>query len=199
VATLLLIVPAFLVAANLLQTITGRWTLALSPGTIPFALVALTFLLATALLEAIGALGSVRALVGGTEWGVGVRLFAFLGTATFAFLALADHAFPRLLRRDWGGNLVAEATLWAGFAGAGLAGLALVAGGIPHGTLLAEGAAPDQISGLLFWFHLVLGAGLGLMALAALLATLNVFLMYTGARRAEYAVLPEAAPAPATS
>lgn len=197
VATLLLVVPAFLVVANLLQTMTGRWTLALSPGTIPFALAALTFLVAATMLEAIGALGSVRTLVGATEWGIGVRLFAFLGTATLAFLALADHAFPRLLRRDWGGNLVAEATLPAAFAGAGLAGLALIAGGIVHGSLLRDGATADQINGLLFWFRLVLGAGLGLVALGALLAVLNVFLMYTGARRADYAVIGEAAAAPA--
>ena len=193
VATLLLVVPAFLVVANLLQTMTGRWTLALSPGTIPFALVALTFLVAATMLEAIGALGSVRTLVGGTQWGIGVRLFAFLGTATLAFLALADHAFPRLLRRDWGVNFVTEATLPAAFAGAGLAGLALISGGIAHGSLLRDGATLDQISGLLFWFRLLLGAGLGLVALGALLATLNVFLMYTGARRADYAVIGEAA------
>lgn len=195
-ATLLLVVPAFLVLANLLQTMTGRWTLALAPGAIPFALAALTFLVVTSMLEAIGALGSVRTLVGATGWGTGVRLFAFLGTATLAFLALADHAFPRLLRRDWGGNLVTEATLWASFAGAALAGLALVAGGIVHGSLLRDGATADEISGLLFWFRLVLGAGLGLAALGALLATFNVFLMYTGARRAEYAVIGEAAASP---
>lgn len=197
VATLLLVVPAFLVVANLLQTMTGRWTLALSPGTIQFALAALTFLVAATMLDAIGALASVRTLVGATDWGVGVRLFAFLGTATLAFLALADHAFPRLLRRDWGGNLVTEATLWAGFVGTAVSGLALVAGGIVHGSLLRDGASAGQITGLLFWFRLVLGAGLGLVALAALLAVLNVFLMYTSARRAEYTVIGEAAAAPA--
>jgi len=195
VAAFLLVVPAFLVVANLLQTITGRWTLILSPGAMPFALVAVTFLAATALLEAIGALGSVRALVGGTEWSVGVRLFAFLGTATLAFLALADHAFPRLLRRDWSGNLLAEATLWAGFAGAALGGLALIAGGIAHGSLLSQGAPADEISGTLFGFRLALGGGIGLVALAAVIAALNVFLMYTSAPRADYAVVGEPAPA----
>lgn len=192
VATLLLVVPAFLVVANLLLTMTGRWTLALSPGTIPLALVAVTFLVGTTMLEAIGALGSVRALVGRTEWAVGVRLFALLGTATLAFLALADHAFPRLLRRDWPDTLLTEATLWAAFVGAAVAGLALIAGGIAHGSLLAQQAPPDEIAGTLFWFQLVLGAGVGLAALAALLAALNVFLMYTAARPAEYAVVSEA-------
>ena len=197
VATFLLVVPAFLVATNLLVTVSGRWSLILSPGTIPFAMLALTFLVTTALLEAIGALGSVRTLVSGTQWGVGVRLFAFLGMASLAFLALADHAFPRLLRRDWGGTLLAEATQWAVFAGAALAGLALISGGIAHGSLLAQGAAAEQIGRTLFWFRLALGGGMGLAALGALIATLNVFLMYTTARRADYAVVGEAAPAAA--
>ncbi|MEP6808137.1 MAG: cbb3-type cytochrome c oxidase subunit I, partial [Chloroflexota bacterium] len=197
VATFLLVVPAFLVVANLLLTMAGRWTLVLSPGTVPFAMVALTFLAATTMLEAIGSLGSVRALVGSTEWATGVRLFALFGTATLAFLALADHAFPRILRRDWGDSILTELTLWAAFAGAGLAGLALIAGGIVHGSLLAGGASAQQIAGFLFWFRLVLGAGIGLSGLAATIATLNVFLMYTSARPADYAVIGEGAPLPA--
>jgi cbb3-type cytochrome oxidase subunit 1 len=195
VATFLLVLPAFLVVANLLLSLSGRWTLVLSPGTVPFALVALTFLVANALLEAIGSLGSVRALVGSTEWGTGVRLFALLGTATFAFLALGDHAFPRLLRRDWGGTLLAEATLWAAFAGAALAGLALIGGGVVHGSLLAQAATPKEIDGFVFWFELVLGAGIGLSALAAAVLALNVFLMYTSARRAEYTIVDASADA----
>jgi uncharacterized ferredoxin-like protein len=139
----------------------------------------------------------VHALVGSTEWGVGVRLFALLGTATLAFLALADHAFPRLLRRDWGGTLLAEATLWAAFAGAALAGLALIAGGVVHGSLLAQAATPEVINGFVFWFRLVLGAGIGLSALAAAVLALNVFLMYTIARPADYAIVVDAAAAPA--
>jgi cytochrome c oxidase cbb3-type subunit 1 len=192
VATFLLVLPAFLLVANLLLSLSGRWTLVLSPGTIPFAVVALAFLVAASLLEAIGSLGSVRALVGRTEWGVGVQLFALLGTATLAFLALADHAFPRLLRRDWGGTLLAEATLWAAFAGAALAGLSLIAGGVAHGSLMAQGAPLDEVSGLVFWSRLVEGAGLGLSALAAAIVALNVFLMYTSGRRADYAVLGDA-------
>jgi cytochrome c oxidase cbb3-type subunit I len=197
VATFLLVLPAFLVVANLLLSLSGRWTLVLSPGTVPFAVVALTFLVANALLAAIGSLGSVHALVGSTEWWVGVRLFALLGTATLAFLALADHAFPRLLRRDWGGTLLAEATLWAAFAGAALAGLALIAGGVVHGSLLAQAATPEDINGFVFWFRLGLGVGISLSALAAAIVALNVFLMYSTARPAEYAITTDAVAAPA--
>ena len=124
-----------------------------------------------------------------------ILFFAFLGTASLAFLALADHAFPRLLRRDWRGALLAEANLWSAFAGTAIAGLALMAGGIVHGSMRAEGATPDAIAGTIFWFRLVEGAGIGLVALAAAIAALSIFLMYTGARRADYAVVGEAAPA----
>ena len=82
--------------------------------------------------------------------------------------------------------------------GAALAGMALIAGGIANGTLLADGATAEQIDGTLFWFRLVLAGGIALSALGALIATLNVFLMYTSARRADYAVIGEAAAAPAS-
>ena len=88
--------------------------------------------------------------------------------------------------------MLSEATVWAAFAGAGLAGLALIGAGIAHGSLLAQSAPAAEINGTLFWFRLVLGAGLGLWGLAALLATLNVFLMFTSARPADYAVVGEA-------
>ena len=111
---------------------------------------------------------------------------------------MVDHAFPRLLRRDWGGTLLAEATLWAAFAGAALAGLALIFGSVVQGSLLADAAAPEEIDLFVFWFRLASGAGIGLSALAAAVLALNVFLMYTSGRRAEYAVVAgDAAAAPA--
>jgi cbb3-type cytochrome oxidase subunit 1 len=193
--TILLLVPAFLTVANLLQTMRGKWARLLSPGTVQFAMVALAFLVANALLEAVLALGSVRGLVGGTEWVTGVRLFAFLGTGTFSLLALADHAFPRLLHRSWGDGMVATVALWATFAGTAVTGLALLTGGLIHGSLLRDGAAAEEIQPWVFGANLVAGAGLGLVALGALAAALNLFLLYTEGRRADYA--PAGAPATA--
>lgn len=196
-ATLMLVVPAFLAIANLALTIRGRWTMLLSPGTVPLAVLALSFLGVTSLLEAIGALGSVRSLVSGTEWPVGVRLFAYFGIATLAMLALADHAFPRLLRRDWGTTPLIHVTLWGTFAGTALAGLALIGGGIVHGRLLVGGAAVDAIDGTLIWFRGAAGAGIGLLALGGLAALVNLFLMYTSGRLADYTVPTDAVPAAA--
>lgn len=188
VGTMLLVAPVFLTVATLALTIQGRWTRILSAGTVAFAVISMAFLLATSLLEAIGALRTVQGLVRGTEWPLGVWIFGTLGTATFASFALFDHAAPRLLRRDWGDSVLTDAQLWAGFAGATVTGLALMAAGVAHGSLLHQAASPDEITNTLRVFLLVAGGGLSLVALAsaALLGTL--FLMYTTARKASYAV-----------
>jgi cbb3-type cytochrome oxidase subunit 1 len=190
-ATLMLVAPAFLTVANLALSIRGRWSMILSPGTVPFAVVALAFFTATALLESIGSLGSVRGLVGHTEWVTGVQLFAYFGMASFAFLAMADHAFPRLLRRDWRETILADAVLWATFAGTVAAGLALIGGGIAHGSLLRGHATPDAIAGTMRWFMGGAAAGIGLVGLGALAAMVNLFFIYTSAPRVEYSVRDE--------
>jgi cbb3-type cytochrome oxidase subunit 1 len=194
VGTLLLVAPVFLAVASLAMTLQGRWSMALSAGTVSFALVSMAFLLASAMLEAIGALRSVQGLVRGTEWTTGVAILSAVGAATFAFFAFADHAAPRLLRRDWAGTLLTDAQLWAGLAGAALGGLALIGAGLVHGSLMREGAPPDQIGGTLLWFRLVAAGGLGIAALSAVCLLTTVFLIYTTARRAEYAA-SDAAPA----
>ena len=192
---MLLVAPVFLAVATLALTIHGRWTSILSTGTVAFVAISMAFLLGTALLEAIGALRSVQGLVANTEWPMGVWLFASLGAATFAMFAVADHAAPRLLRRDWGGSRLSDIQLWSMLIGASVAGLALMGAGIAHGSLVAEAAAGDVIQATLAWYWLVAGAGLGLAALAGLAALVSLFVMYTSARRAEYAIGPESAPA----
>ena len=192
VGTMLLVAPIFLAVATLALTVHGRWSLSLGTWTLAFALVSMAFLLGTSLLEAIGALRSVQALVGRTEWGMGVWLLVALGGATFAFFAMIDHAAPRALRRDWGGGITVDAQMWATLLGVTLAAFALIAGGLAHGSLLAEGAAAEEVDATLSWFRIVAAGGLGLAALGGLAALVSMFLMYTTARRAEY--VPAAEP-----
>ena len=196
VGTILLVAPIFMVVADLAMSLHGRWAMALSAGTLAYCLVAMAFLIGSSVLEAIGALRSVQGLVHGTEWVVGTSLFGSLGAATFAFLALSDHGAPRMLRRDWGGSLLDDATLWATFAGAAMASLALVGAGIVHGSLILDGAQPDEVSGTLLWFRLVAAGGLGLASLGAVCLLATLFLMYTTARRADYTAV-DVAPAAA--
>lgn len=197
VATLLMLVPAFLVVANLVLTVRGRWGLLLSAGALPFAVVSLAFLLATALLQAIGVLRAVQLLVDHTEWVNGAFIYATLGAYTFALLSFAEYALPRLLRREWGGGFLSAAELWTGFAGATIAGLALIGGGLAQGSLLAQSAPADQIATALLPFRLAAAGGLGLWALAGLALLVSLFLMYTSARPARYALPPAPATLPA--
>jgi cytochrome c oxidase cbb3-type subunit 1 len=186
VATLLLLIPAFLVVMNLLLTMRGRWTLALGAGTAAFALVALVILLGTALLQGVGALRAVSSFVGRTEWQNGAFVIAALGAYSIAMLALAEHAGPRLLRRAWGGGVLAAAQLWAAFGGATIAGVALIGAGLAEGSFLAQAAPPDAIAAGLMPYRAIAAAGMGLIGLAALGALLDLFLLYTMAEPADH-------------
>ncbi|MBA2264352.1 MAG: cbb3-type cytochrome c oxidase subunit I [Chloroflexi bacterium] len=187
VATMLLIVPAALAVGNLVATMQGRWTLLFGTGAPALAIVSLAFLLGTSLLEAIGALRGVDALVGGTEWHAGVWIWGMYGAFTLAAFALADHALPRMLRRAWGGGFLSVAQLWLVFGGATIAGLALMGGGLAEGSLLAQGTAADAIGAELMIYRAIALAGFGLVALAGLAMITTMFLMYTSARPIEYA------------
>jgi cytochrome c oxidase cbb3-type subunit 1 len=188
VATMLLLVPAALAVINLVQTMSGRWTLLFGAGTIGFAAVGLAFLLASSLLDAIGSLRSVQALVGSTDWERGAFLWAMFGTFTFAAFAMADHALPRILRRAWNGGLLASAQLWLAFGGVTIAGLALMGGGMAEGSLAATGTAPEAILEELLIYRASALLGFGMVALAGIAFALNLFLMYTAGEPADYAV-----------
>ncbi len=196
VATMLLIVPASLAVGNLAGTMQGRWTLLFGAGAIALSAVALAFLLGSSLVEAVGSLRSVRAAVGGTEWQNGAWIWATYGAFTLAAFAMAEHALPRILRRAWGGGLLATAQLWLAFAGAAIAGLALMGGGIAEGSLRGQAAAPEAIDQALLIFRAGGLAGFGLVAVAGLALLANMFVMYTAAEPIEFA-LPGAAAAPA--
>jgi cytochrome c oxidase cbb3-type subunit 1 len=186
--TLLLLLPAVLTIGNLALSVQGRWSLLFGTGPLAFAAVAAAFLFGVALLEAIGALGSVESLVGGTMWETGVFVWATFGTFTLAALAMAEHALPRLLRRAWGGGQLAGAQLWLVFGGVTIAGLGLMGGGLAEGSLRAQGAAADAIASGTLGYVLVAFAGMGLAALGALATLANLFFAYTSGQPADYTV-----------
>ena len=197
VATMLLLVPASLTVVNLVQTMQGRWTLVFGTGTAAFAIVALAFLFAASLLDAIGALRAVDQLVGGTDWARGVFVWTAYGTFTFAALALAEHALPRMLKRAWGGGFLSGAELWLAFGGATVGGLALMGGGLAEGSLAAQGAAPDAIDQALLVYRAIAFGGFGMVALAGLAFLTNLFMIYTTGEPIEYAAPGQSATAAA--
>jgi cbb3-type cytochrome oxidase subunit 1 len=197
--TLLLLAPTFLAVANLLATMRGRWSLILSTGPIQLAVTSLAIVAGAALLESVGALRSVQRLTAATDWAFGVEVISLLGAATLALYAWADHAAPRILHRAWVGSLITQVELWATFGGAVLAGLAMIAGGLAHGSLLAQGATPDQLNTTLLGFRLVAAGGLGLAALGGAALLVNLFLLYTAGQPLGHAIPQAAAPTPGTA
>jgi hypothetical protein len=155
--------------------------------------IGVAFVVASGLLEGIGALRSVAGGVGGTDWRLGAFVFLALGACTFAGLALIEHAFPRLLRREWGGGLLSGVTLWAAFGGATIAGVLLIGSGLAEGSLLGQAVPQEEIAAALLPYRGVALLGLALLGLASLSTLVNLFLMYTSGRPA-----PISAPASAT-
>jgi cytochrome c oxidase cbb3-type subunit 1 len=197
VGTILLLVPAALTTVNLALSMRARWSLLFGAGALAFAATALAFLLAVSMLEALGALRSVDARVSGTEWELGVFIWAAYGAFTMAAFAIAEHALPRILRRAWGGGTLAGAQLWLAFGGATLAGLALMGGGLAEGAMLATGATPEDMDAALVLYRVPAFLGSGMVALAGLAMLVNIFLMYTSGEPAEYTVPGQTATAAA--
>jgi cytochrome c oxidase cbb3-type subunit 1 len=184
-ATILLAVPVLLTAGVLAATMHGRWTLLFGTGPAAMAAVAVAFLFATSLLDAVGVLRGVEGLVGGTDWETGLFVWAMYGSFTLAAFAIAEHALPRIMRRAWSNPLLSGAQLWLAFGGATIAGLALMGGGIAEGSLIAQGATADTIEPVLVVYRAIAFAGFGLVAVAGLAMVVNTFLMYTSGEPVE--------------
>lgn len=194
-ATMALLLPTALIVANLVLTTRGQWTLLFGTGPAAFAAVALVMLFGSGMLDGIGTLRTVRSFVGGTDWASGVAAWMVLGSFTLAALGFIEHALPRVLRRDWGRTPLSAATLWCIFAGATLAGIALMGAGMAEGSFRAQAADAETIAAGLLGYQLVAFLGIGLAALGAIAALLNVFMAYTTGEPADYVVPGQAAAA----
>ena len=196
-ATMALLLPAAFTVVNLILTTRSRWMLLFGSGPVAFATVSMAFLLAAGMLDAIGALRSVREFVGGTDWPRGALAWATLGAFTLAGLAFTEHALSRVLRREWGRTPLSAAQLWLTFGGATLAGIALMGAGMAEGAFRAQGADPETVAAGVLGYLVAAFLGLGLSALGALAALVNVFLAYTSGEPADYALPGQSAAAPA--
>ena len=74
----------------------------------------------------------------------------------------------------------------------------MIASGLVEGSILAEGGAPDPSNLMLLAFRIAAGGGLSLVALGGFALLVNVFLLYTEGRPAQYA-LPSSEGAPAAA
>jgi cbb3-type cytochrome oxidase subunit 1 len=195
-ATLMLLVPAVAIIGNLSMTLRGRWSLVLSPGPVALAVTSLTFFGGSVLLAAVESLRAVQNVVARTEWPFGLAAFALGGAVTIGLLAVGEHAWPRMLHRSHTGGLLAYAITWAALGGAAVSGMALIAAGLFHVGMVADGIPPGEISANLLPIHLVAWAGMGLLGLAGAGHALGAYLLAAHGRPVR-ATTPGAAPAAA--
>jgi cytochrome c oxidase cbb3-type subunit I len=176
-ATVMLLLPAAAIIGNLSMTTRGRWQLALSPGPMALAVTSLAFLGGSVVLAGVGSLRAVQSAVTLTEWPFGLAAFALGGAASIGLLAVGEHAWPRMLRRSHSGGLLAYVVTWAALAGALLAGIALIAAGLFHVGMVADGMLPEEINANLLVIHLVAWGGMGLLGLAGAGHALGAYLL----------------------
>lgn len=186
VASVLLLVPAFAVVANLAQTMRGRWHLVLNNPTAQLSVLAIAFLLVTALLEAILPLRNVSSLVGATDWLLGVFVIATFGAYGSAFFAMMQYAMPRLMRRAPAFQFAGQLHVWASFAGTAIAGLTLLLAGIVKGSLFVDGVEFGTISQTMTPLYAVVAMGLSLLGLGAVALAADLFLTFTSGRLVVY-------------
>jgi cbb3-type cytochrome oxidase subunit 1 len=195
-ATLMLLVPAVAIIGNLSMTLRGRWFLVLSPGPMALAVTSLAFFGGSVLLAGVESLRAVQTAVARTEWPFGLAAFALGGAVTCALLAVGEHAWPRMLHRSHTAGLLAYAITWAALGGAAVAGMALIAAGLFHVGMVADGMPSGEISANLLPIHLVAWAGMGLLGVAGAGHALGAYLLAAHGRPVR-ATTPEAAPAAA--
>jgi hypothetical protein len=127
-----------------------------------------------------------------------VAAFGLGGAATIGLLAVGEHAWPRLLHRSHRGGLVAYVVTWSAVGGAALAGTALIAAGLFHVELAADGLARAEIQAALLPTYLLAAAGLGLSGLAAAAHAGEAYLLAAHGRPV-HTTTPGAAPAAASA
>jgi len=204
-ATIMLLVPTMAIVANLVMSISGRWTLVLSPGPMALALASLVFLGGSVVLAGIGSLRSVQEALAYTAWPAGLAAFTLAGAATAGLLAVAEHAWPRMLRRSGNTGVLAYVVTWSALGGAALAGTALMAAGLFQLGLTGDDVVGEEAAATLFPLYLAAWAGMGLVGLAAVAHGLSAYLLAAhgrpvqttapGSSEASGAAAPSPAPA----
>ena len=128
----------------------------------------------------------------------GAFLLLALGAYSFCFFAAIEYALPRLLRRAPAFRPASQLHMWASFAGAAIAGLALLGAGLIKGAMFGDGAPFGDISAAMTIPYGVAAAGYGLFAAGAMGLLVHVFMLYTSGRVVAYEVT-QAGAAPAAA
>ncbi|NQY94508.1 MAG: cytochrome-c oxidase, cbb3-type subunit I [Campylobacteraceae bacterium] len=189
VFSIVLIVPSWGSAVNILLTMKGEWNQVQENTLIKFMIMASTFYMFSTLEGSIQSVKSVNALAHFTDWIPGHVHDGTLGWVGFMIMAAIFHMLPRLFRREIYSKKLMETQLWMQTVGVVLYFTSMWVAGITQGMMWR---ASDQYGNLAYSFidtvtvlhpyYTIRGVGGLLYLLGFLIFVYNVYKTITSGR-----------------
>jgi len=149
VFSIVLIVPSWGSAVNMLLTMKGEWNQVQENSLIKFMILASTFYMFSTLEGSIQSVKSVNALAHFTDWIPGHVHDGTLGWVGFMIMAAIFHMVPRLFKRELYSKKLMETQLWMQTVGVVLYFTSMWVAGITQGMMWR---ASDQYGNLAYSF-----------------------------------------------
>ena len=202
--SVVLILPSWGSAINMLLTMKGEWNQVASNPLIKFMVLASTFYMFSTLEGPIQAIKSVNALAHFTDWIVGHVHDGVLGWVSFMIIAAMYHMAPRVFKREIYSKSLMNTQFWIQTLGVVLYFTSMWIAGITQGMMWR---AHDEFGNLAYSFidtvnvlhpyYTIRAVGGTLYLLGMLLFAYNMFKTMTGGREVEESELQNATPAAA--
>lgn len=201
VFSVVLILPSWGSAINMLLTMKGEWQQVAASPLIKFMILASTFYMFSTLEGPIQAIKSVNALAHFTDWIVGHVHDGVLGWVAFMIMAALFHMAPRVFKREIYSKSLMNTQFWIQTLGVVLYFTSMWIAGITQGMMWR---AHDEFGNLAYSFidtvsvlhpyFTIRAVGGTLYLLGMFLFAYNMYKTMTSARRVEESELQTASP-----
>jgi cytochrome c oxidase cbb3-type subunit 1 len=192
VFSIVLILPSWGTAINMLLTMKGQWHQIAENPLIKFMIMASTFYMFSTLEGPIQAIKSVNALAHFTDWIVGHVHDGVLGWVGFMIMAALYHMAPRLSGREIHSKKLMELQFWIQTVGIVLYFTSMWIAGITQGLMWR---ATDQFGNLAYSFidtvvalhpyYTIRGVGGVLYLVGFLMFSYNIYKTFTSSKKLE--------------
>jgi cytochrome c oxidase cbb3-type subunit I len=201
VFSVVLILPSWGSAINMLLTMKGEWQQVASSPLIKFMILASTFYMFSTLEGPIQAIKSVNALAHFTDWIVGHVHDGTLGWVAFMIMAALFHMAPRVFKREIYSKSLMNTQFWIQTLGVVLYFTSMWIAGITQGMMWR---AHDEFGNLAYSFidtvtvlhpyYTIRAVGGTLYLVGMFLFAYNMYKTMTSSRRVEESELQNASP-----
>jgi len=201
VFSVVLILPSWGSAINMLLTMKGEWQQVAASPLIKFMILASTFYMFSTLEGPIQAIKSVNALAHFTDWIVGHVHDGVLGWVAFMIMAALFHMAPRVFKREIYSKSLMNTQFWVQTLGVVLYFTSMWIAGITQGMMWR---AHDEFGNLAYSFidtvtvlhpyYTIRAVGGTLYLVGMFLFAFNMYKTMTSSRRVEESELQNASP-----